>query len=130
MSRSPVPPPDISCGRCRWGAGHTHYLHPQHTQCEVVCPFFPACCFPPRKGAMTSNEVPALQMSETLPRMTNCLQYRQTLFLLGCCLWPPCACLLCCCVWGETRAVHAHHAGAADVTATSDPVPPPPNTSR
>lgn len=103
-------------------------LHVLHTL-GAPLPFLSSVLSSPSKEGVMFNEVPALQMSKTLPWITNHLRVQtEPLFLLSCCFCLPHASALLLCVWGETRAVHTHGAGAAAISDTSAAVTPPPNT--
>lgn len=110
VSYSPEPSPDISSvpagGQQDTGTACTLCTHK-----ELLCPFCQACWAPSWEEATMLDEVPALQMSKTLPWITNHLRVQtEPLFLLSCCFWPPHVCLLCCCVCGERHGLCTHTA--------------------
>lgn len=98
-----------SCA-CRWAAGHRHCLHALHTL-GASLPFLSSVLSSLSKEGVTFDEVPALQMSKTLPWYNKPLTGTdRSLFLLSCCLWPPQVCLLCFCVCGEGHGLCTHTA--------------------
>lgn len=115
VSYSPEPSPDISPvpagGQQDTGTACTLCTHK-----ELLCPFCQVCWAPSWEEATMLDEVPALQMSKTLPWITNHLRVQtEPLFLLSCCFTcvaSTCVSALLLCVWGETWAVHTHGAGA------------------
>lgn len=118
-------PLDMSSGICRWVAGHMHYVHTQRTYgISSSAISFNRVVFALGREQWCTMRYLLCRWAKLCPGWQTICRYRQTLcFFLDCRLWP-----LMLCVWGATRAVHAHDAGAADVSSTSDPATPPPNT--
>lgn len=131
MSCSPVPCPSHQLWYTQTGS-RTRALHARSAHTYGVS----SSALPFKCGVLPLGREQWRTMRYLLCRWANfCLGWqaiyrcRQTLFFA----WLPplasmCVSALLRGVWGETRAVHTRDVGAADVTSTSDPVTPPPNT--